>query len=110
MTSKVVIIIATGDRKKALTGLMYAQNAIKHNWLNDVKIIYFGPSERLLTIDEEVREAVKTLAKSSTCYACKFLSDQDEISDAIADLGVKVEYVGTILSNLIEEGYIPMVW
>ncbi len=110
MTSKLVIIIATGDREKALTGLMYAQNAIKYNWLDDVKLIYFGPSERLLTTDEEVRETAKTLSKSSTCYACKFLSDQDGISNAVAELGVKVEYVGTILSNFIKEGYIPMVW
>jgi len=48
MKSKVLIIIATKDREKALTGLMYAENAIKNDWLKDVKVVFFGPSESLM--------------------------------------------------------------
>ena len=40
-----------------MTGIMYAVNAVKYKWLGDVRIIFFGPSERLiLSDDDEIRE------------------------------------------------------
>ena len=52
-----MVIIATGDKAKALTGLMYTKNAVKRGWLGDVKVVYFGPSERLMCSDPEVADA-----------------------------------------------------
>ena len=45
MSSKALIILATGEKEKALAGVLYARNAQKNNWLEDVKIIFFGPFE-----------------------------------------------------------------
>ena len=39
MSSKLLVILATKDKEKALTGLMYAKNAIKREWLDDVKVL-----------------------------------------------------------------------
>ena len=47
MGSKVLIIIATGEEEKALTGLTYASKAIANSWLEEVRVMFFGPSERL---------------------------------------------------------------
>ena len=38
------------------------------------------------------------------------ISDRDGISEKIEALGVNVDYVGTIISNLIKDGYVPMVF
>ena len=54
MTSKILVIIATSDREKVLTALMYAKNTISQNWLDDVKVMFFGPSENLLVEDQEI--------------------------------------------------------
>jgi len=110
MTDKVLVIIATGDRDKALTGLMYARNALRRGWLDDVKVVYFGPSERLMVKDADVASAAMEAASLGEAYACKAISDRDEISEKIDELGVRVEYVGSILSDYVKQGYVPMVW
>ncbi|MFP3951567.1 MAG: DsrE family protein [Candidatus Bathyarchaeia archaeon] len=107
---KLLVIIATGDRDKALTGLMYAKNAIKREWLPDVKLIYFGPSEKLMVEDSDVRDAALEAASLAECFACKAISDREEISHKVGEMGIKVEYVGSIISDFIKEGYQPMVW
>ncbi|MFQ6126016.1 MAG: hypothetical protein ACE5R6_15625 [Candidatus Heimdallarchaeota archaeon] len=43
MSSKLLWIIATGEKEKTFAGLMYARNTQKYNWLEDVKV-FFGPS------------------------------------------------------------------
>jgi hypothetical protein len=107
LSSKLLIIIATGDREKALTGLMYAKNAQNHGWLEDVKVVFFGPSEHLLVEDDEVSAIASTLIEP---IACKAIADQEGLSAQIAELGVKVVYVGALISDLLRQGYTPMVW
>ena len=110
MTSKLLVIIASGDKEKVLTAIMYARNTISYKWLEDVKVMFFGPSENLLVEDQEVTLEAQNLANVGEAIACKFLSDRDEISDKISELGVTVDYVGSAIADLIKDGYVPMVW
>jgi len=110
MTDKLLIIIATGDKAKALTGLMYAKNALKRGWLGDVKVVYFGPSEQLMVEDADVASAAIEVASLGEAFACKAISDRENISEKIDEMGVKVKYVGTIISGYIKQGYVPLVW
>jgi len=110
MSSKLLVIIATGEKEKALTGLMYASRTLSEGWMDEVKIIFFGPSERLLIADDLMAKNAKELGSVEKPIACKFISDRDGISEKIEALGVKVEYVGTIISDLIKDGYVPMVF
>lgn len=110
MGSKLLFVIATGDREKALSGLMYARNAMKRGWLEDVKVVFFGPSERLTVEDEQVSSVVKDVAVLGESFACKAISDREGVSEELERLGVRVEYVGSIISDLIKDGYVPMVW
>lgn len=110
MSSKVLVIIATSDKEKALTALMYAKNTQLMGWMEDVKVVFFGPSERLLVEDSDIAREAKAVAAQAESIACKFISDRDNISEKIEQLGVKIEYVGTIISDHIKTGYTPMVW
>jgi len=110
MGSKLLVIIATGDKEKALAGLMYARNALKNKWLDDVKVVFFGPSEKSATLHDEIVWFIKDITASGDCFACKAISDKEGLSERLKEAGVKVEYVGTIVSNAIKEGYLPMVW
>lgn len=94
MSSKLLVIIATGDKDKALTGLMYAKNVIRRGWLDDVKVVYFSPSENLIVEDEAVAEAAIEAASLGESFACKAISDRQEISTNITKMGIKIEYVG----------------
>ena len=110
MSSKLLVIIATGENEKALTGLMYAGRTLSEGWMDKVKVIFFGPSERLLVEDKQIAQAAKEMSNVEKPIACKFISDRDGISEQIEDCGVKVDYVGTIISDLIKDGYVPMVF
>jgi len=120
MSDKLLVIISTGEAAKARAGAMYAVNALKHGWLEDVKLYFFGPAEALLLEDPPLQQYVKEYRElEATPFACKFLADRvqpaDEdldigISENIAALGVDVEYVGKPMADLIRQGYAPMVW
>ena len=110
MRSKLLVIIATGENEKALTGLMYASRTLTEGWMDKVKVIFFGPSERLLVEDERIAQAAKKIGGIEKPIACKLISDRDGITEKIEDCGVKVDYVGTIISELIKDGYVPMVF
>jgi hypothetical protein len=110
MASKVMVIVSTAEKDKALTGIRYAVNAQKNKWVDDLKVIFFGPFENLMCEDEEVAQAASRLLDYETPIACKFLSDRDGISENLEKMGVNVDYVGSLISGYIEEGYTPLVF
>ena len=49
MANSVFVIVTACDREKALeVGLIYPFNCAKNKWLDEVKVIFFGPSEKLV--------------------------------------------------------------
>jgi hypothetical protein len=110
MNSKVLVVISTAEKEKALTGIMYAANAQKHKWIQDLKVIFFGPFERLLCEDDEVVKAASELLEYQTPIACRFISDSEGITEKIEKLGYEIQYAGTIISDHIKEGYTPLVF
>jgi len=73
MATKVFVILASGDRDVALeVGLVYPLNAVKNRWMDEVKLIIFGPSEKIAAHDMEVRERIDELRKAGIeVMACK---------------------------------------
>ena len=65
MTTKVFVLLSSGDREVALeVGLIYPLNAAKNKWLDEVKVIIFGPSEKLAAYDSQVQEKLKELQET----------------------------------------------
>ncbi len=111
MSDKVVVIIGTAELAKAEAGLMYAVNATKYKWLDDVKLIFFGPAEDLLLADEDLQEMLREFHRhEKTAVACKFLAEREGSEAGLTAMGMEVSYVGEMISNLIKDGYTPMVW
>ena len=110
MSSKIMVVISTAEKEKALTGILYAKNAQKNNWVEDVRVIFFGPFENLVCEDDDVIKAASELLDYKTPIACKFLADQSGASDKLEALGFNVEFVGALISDSIKAGYIPMVF
>jgi hypothetical protein len=111
MEGRLVVIISTSDAEKARTGAMYAVNALKYGWMEEVKIFFFGPAQDLLLEDavlQNYMEEYKSMEESAV--ACRYISDRDKKSKQISALGIKVEYVGKMISDYINAGYVPMVW
>jgi len=111
MAEKLLIIISTSDPEKAETGMMYAVNALRNQWMEEVKLFFFGPAEKLLTQNTDIQEYLgEYQAMNGTAIACEVIANRENISDKVNELGVKVDPVGATISKLLHEGYIPMVW
>ena len=111
MSDRIVVIIGTGEAGKALAGAMYAVNSLKYGWMGDVKLFFFGPAEKLLLDDPDLQELVREFQRQErTPIACKFIAEHEGTDTDLAELGVAVEYVGEQISNLIKDGYTPLVW
>jgi len=89
---------------------MYAANAARNGWLEEVRVIFFGPAEGLLIADEEVAEAAAELPGLISPAFCKAIADREGISEQIEERGYAVEYVGRQISELIGQGYVPLVF
>jgi hypothetical protein len=110
MSSKIISIISTGEKEKALTGILYSTMAKAQGWMDEVKVVLLGPSEKLAATDPQVQDALKQAMANTSPVACKFIADQQGITQKLEELGLDIQFVGDIISNHIKEGYMPMVW
>ena len=110
MSDKALVIISSGEVEKALTGLMWATNCLRFGWMEELRVIFFGPAQDLLLEDDRVKDMAQKIAETEKPIFCKFISDRDGKSEAIEELGMDVQYVGTIIADFIKDGYIPMVF
>ena len=111
MSDKICIVVASSDRRVIKTALQYARRTVTEKFMNDTKVFLFGPSEEVIAYDTELQDFLKRyLDVRKEVLACKWCSDDYGVSDALTELGVKVEYIGVLVSQAIEQGYVPMVW
>jgi hypothetical protein len=105
-----LVIIATAEKEKALTALMFVKNAWGGAWFDDVKVVFFGPSEKLIAQDEEVAGEVRNISVIGESFACITISNKDGTTEKIREIGLTLVGVGPVISKLINDGYVPMVW
>jgi hypothetical protein len=112
MTNKVFAIITDADREQALeVGLVYPLNCAKNKWLEEVKVIFFGPSERLAAFDKQVQEKIQEMKSYGVeVLACKWCSDRMGISQQLEAQGINVLYVGPVISQLIKDGWAQLTF
>jgi hypothetical protein len=99
--TKQLIVWTSGDREVALKMVfMYASNCKKRGWMDQVRLLVWGPSGKLLTEDEELQRALAGLkAEGVELYACKGCADLYGISRKLSALGIDVMYAGTMLAD-----------
>ncbi len=103
---KLVVMWTSGDREVALKMVfMYTFNAKRLEWWDDITLVVWGPSARLLTEDKELQEYLAKIMDGGTkVIACKGCSDQYGVSEKLEDLGIDVKYIGRLLTDFIKEG------
>lgn len=108
--AQTLIILSTAEKPKLMTGLMYALNAAKHGWLDEVRVVFFGPAENLLAEDREVADLALALRESTHPTACRAIADRDGLGEAIEGRGIPLENVGPPISDYINSGWVPLVF
>ena len=102
---KLVILWTSGDREVALKMVfMYTFNAKKRAWFDDITLVVWGPSAKLLTEDQELQEYMARIMEAGvTVKACKGCADQYGVSEKLEKLGITVLYIGKELSDYLKE-------
>lgn len=110
MPSNLLLFVSSNNKEKIKTALMYARNSLKYGWLDDVRVIFFGPSEKAILGDDEITEYLSELGEMGILTACKAIAEMEDISFDLSNLGIKVEYVGSVISDYIKKGYMVINW
>jgi hypothetical protein len=73
MADKVFALITDTDREQAMAvGLIYPLSCARNKWLEEVKFVFFGPSEKLAAFKKQVQEKVKEIKELGVeVLACK---------------------------------------
>ena len=110
--NKLLVIWSSADREVALHNVfMYTHNAKKRGWWEEVRLLLWGPSDSLLAQDAELQDGIRAMqADGVEVLACKWCSDRMGISEKLEAIGIKVEYVGSIISNLLKDGWASLTF
>jgi hypothetical protein len=85
---------------------MYTHNAKKQKWFDEVTLVVWGPSARLLAADKELQAEVKSMSddgvKVQACLAC---ADSYGVTEHLRKLGIEVKYMGRPLTDMLKQGW-----
>jgi hypothetical protein len=101
----IVVLWSSGDKEVALNMvLMYTYNAKKRGWWDDVRLIVWGPSSKVLSEDQELQEKIREMQEAGVLVeACKACADRYGVSEDLEQLGIHVYYIGKQLTAYIKE-------
>ena len=100
-SDKLAILWTSGDPDVAhRMTLMYANGAARQNWFDEVRLIIWGPSQRLVIGDRDIREKIAQLKEIGVqVQACQACADSYGIVDDLRSHGIEVKYMGRPLSE-----------
>lgn len=106
---KLFIIISSGmeAKGKALTGMMFAKNAKIREYAEDVRVIFFGPSEQALGQgDPDFVKRYKELTEAGvTSSACVYIARENGMESQLTTIGLELEPIGSVITRHVAEGY-----
>jgi hypothetical protein len=106
-SGKLAVLWTSADPEVAHNvAFMYTHNAKKVGWFNEVTLIVWGPSQRLLVGDKSLQDKVKAMQQDGVvveaCIACAM---NYGIVEELQELGVTVRGMGLPLTNYLKNGW-----
>ena len=104
---KLAVLWVSGDRDVAEKScLMYTHASKRNGWFDEVVLIVWGSSSRLLAEDEALQEKVKAMIKDGvTVEACMACSESLGVTKELKALGIDVKGMGVPLTDYLKSGY-----
>lgn len=104
MSDKLTVLWTTGDRVTVEKMVfMYTLNAKLQGWFNDVTLVVWGASTKLLAESPDLQEGIREMvAAGIKVEACKSCSDQLEATATLEACQVDVKYWGQPLTELLK--------
>lgn len=101
---KLVVLWTSGDKEVATKMvMMYTLNAKLRNWWQEVTLIVWGPSSKLLSQDTELQDTVKSmLDKGIEIRACRACAHSYGVEADLEALGIEVDFMGEPLTDYLK--------
>ncbi|MDJ0306646.1 DsrE family protein [Dehalobacter sp.] len=109
--NKLVVVWTNGDREVALRmAFMYTLNSKLKEWWNEVTLIVWGPSAKLLAKDTMLQEYVGKMKDAGVeLLACKACADGYGVSEMLENMGIIVKYTGLVLTEFLKDENIRVI-
>jgi len=101
---RLAVVWTSGDADVAhKMCLMYTHAAKTAKWFDDVTLIVWGPSSRLLAGDKELQAKIKSMMDSGVkVQACIVCANMYGVTDDLRAMGIEVKGMGRPLSDLLK--------
>ena len=84
--------------------LLYTYNAKKLGWFNEITLLVWGASQKLLTSNAQIQEQIKMMETVGVrVIACKKCAQDQGVEDELSACGVEVFYTGEVLTPWLLE-------
>ena len=105
--SRLCVVWTSGDPDVAKNVcFMYALNAKKAGWFNQVHLVVWGPSAKLLAESPDLRAEIKAMQKVGVVTeACVVCAKRYKVDKQLADLGITVKPMGRPLSTRLQSDW-----
>jgi hypothetical protein len=102
--SRLCVVWTSGDREVARNVcFMYTLNARKAGWFDEVHLVVWGPSARLLAEDEELQAEIEAMQEAGVVTeACVVCARRYGVDRKLAELGITVMGMGRPLSDRLK--------
>jgi hypothetical protein len=103
-SDKLAVVWTSGDADVAhKVCFMYTHAAKTAKWFDDVTLIIWGPSSRLLAGDKELQAKIKAMMDSGVVVkACIVCANMYGVTDDLRAMGIEVKAMGRPLSDLLK--------
>ncbi len=86
--------------------LMYTHAARNQKWFDEVELVVWGPSAKLLSEDQELQKKVKAMMNDGVIVeACVACANAYGVSDDLRELGITVKGMGKPLTDFLQKGW-----
>lgn len=105
--TRLAVVWSSGDPDVAhRVAFMYTHAAKRAKWFDEVQMIVWGPSARLLAADKDLQAKVAEMRKDGVeVRACIVCADSYGVTEALRDQGLEVLPMGKPLSDLLKSGW-----
>ncbi len=106
-SNKLAVLWASGDPEVAeKMCFMYTYNAKKQGWFDEVVLIVWGPSAKLLSENKMLQDYIKKMQEAGIkMEACITCANMYGIVEPLQKMGIDVKGMGVPLSNYLKNGW-----
>ncbi len=106
-TSRLAVLWTSGEPDVAdKVCFMYTLNAKKQGWFDEVVLIVWGPSAKLLSENQHLQEYIQKMQDAGVrVEACQACANMYGVADKLRKMKIDVKGMGVPLSDYLKSGW-----